>query len=162
MSLMKQPLGMERHHLYELSPFSSLICRLLPLAKPWRSLWSAQTAVLHTQDTCVCLVLWWSAGEVKMETTEPAAIFPVAAQCIRMCFLLRAKEQRFGLSLGCIHAILQLVCLWWERHSERRTRHGYVSYVNARAGRSFWPALCHSGFRTCSNSCMLEYWSLCC
>lgn len=88
------------HHLYELSPFSSLICRLLPLTKLWRNLWSAQTVVFHALDTYVCLVLWWSAGEVKMETTEPEAIFPVAAQFIQMCFLLRAEVQR------------GLVCLW--------------------------------------------------
>lgn len=29
-----------------------------------------------------------------MGTTEPVAIFPVAAQCIQVCFLLRAKVQR--------------------------------------------------------------------
>lgn len=96
MSLMKKPLGMESI----IISFSSLICRLLVLAKPWRNLWSAQTVVFCTLDTYVCLVLWWSAGEVKMETTEPAAISPVAAQCIQMCFLLRDKVQR------------DLVCLW--------------------------------------------------
>lgn len=46
--------------------------------------------------------------------------------------------------------------------TERRTRCGYVSYVNVRAGRSFWAALCHSDFRACCDSCMLEWWCLCC
>lgn len=88
-----------------------------------------------------------------MEVNEPAAVFPVAAQRVQVC---RAKVRRFGLSWVWILANLQLVCLWWERHSERRDC-GYISYVSARAGSSFWPACCYSDFRACCGSCLLEY-----
>lgn len=53
--------------------------------------------VLQTLDICICLVWWWSSGEVKMDMTESAAVFSVAAQCIQV---FRAKVQG------------DLVCLW--------------------------------------------------
>lgn len=60
----------------------------------------------------------WSAEEVEMGTTEPVAIFLVADQCIQLCFLLRAKVQRALVCLWGMHVVLQLVCLWQERHLE--------------------------------------------
>lgn len=160
---MKKPLGMESIIIFMNFPLSlplfvgryllqSLegICEALRL---WYSINWTPT---------LCLVLWWSAGKVKMETTEPAVIFPVAAQCIQMCFLPRAKVQRFGLSLGCIHAILQVVCLWREDAFGAKET-AWLCQLCEREGREkLLPCSLHSDFRACCDSCMLEYWSLCC
>lgn len=48
-----------------------------------------------------------------------------------------------------------------ETFTERSARCGYVSHVNVRAGRSFG-LLCHSDCRACCDSCLLEWWRLCC
>lgn len=74
--------------------------------------------------------------------------------CSSMHFFSGLSAGRSGLSLG-VHAILQLVCLRQERHLEWRMCCGPVSYMNARAGKSFWPALCHSDFGACCDSCVL-------
>lgn len=74
--------------------------------------------------------------------------------CSSMHFFSGLSAGRSGLSLG-VHAILQLVCLRQERHLEWRMCCRPVSYMNARAGKSFWPALCHSDFGACCDSCVL-------